>query len=116
MFIRDRFPPRPRQREGVGRGSDGQGRGRARRKRGQTEPANMGKHIQHPRVLGQTGGKGVVRALVKEQAGFLPAGHIGQIGRAVHRHRDRRADRARQNQRFFVQPLQPCLLYTSRCV
>ena len=66
----------------------------------------MRKHIQHPRAARQTGGKGVVGALVIEQAGFLPAHQIGHIGRAVHRHRDRAINGTTEDRHVLVQTFQ----------
>ena len=57
--------------------------------------------------LRQTGGKGVVRPLVKEKPGLLPAHQVGQIGGTVHRHGDRPRDLTGQNPGLLGQPLQP---------
>ncbi|MDT8322164.1 MAG: hypothetical protein RQ826_16735, partial [Xanthomonadales bacterium] len=47
------------------------------RQRRQTKATHMGKHIQHPPATRQPRGKGVVVALIQEQAGFLATQQIG---------------------------------------
>ena len=49
----------------------------------------MGKHVKHPCLPRQSGGEGVVGALVVEEPRLLPPGQIGHVGRTVHRHRHR---------------------------
>ena len=75
------------------------------RKRRKGKAADMREHVEHPRALGKPGGEGVVGALIKKQAGFLPAGQIGHIDRAIHGHCNRGLGRlADQNGMLFVQP------------
>ena len=77
------------------------------RKRRQSEPADMGKHVQHPRALRQPRGKGMVRTLVEEQPCLLPAHQIGHIGGPVHPDGHRRCRRiAQQHGIHIVQPFQ----------
>ena len=66
----------------------------------------MGKHIQDRRTAGKAGGKGMVRALVIKEAGFLAAHDIGHIGGPVHRHRDRRIDLACKKRGLLSQAFQ----------
>ena len=66
----------------------------------------MGEHVQHPRPPRQPRGKGMVRALVIEEARLLPPRHIRHVNRAIHRHRHRALHAAAQHRRLFRQPFQ----------
>ena len=88
------------------RAVDRQRRGRARRQRRQREAADMGEDVEHAPPARQPRREGVVRPLVVEEPGLLPLREVGEIDRAVHRHRDRPVERAREHRRVVVEPLE----------
>ena len=98
-----------RQRQRGGGAIDGNGGGCAARQTSEREAADMGEDVEHIGALRQPRGEGVVRALVEEKAGLLTADQIGHVGRAVHRRRKGRIDRAALQPDLCVQPFQrPC--------
>ena len=67
----------------------------------------MAEHIQNTRPPRQPCGKGMIGALVKEQAGFLATHDIGHVDRTIHRHRQGCCRRlARQHIHAFFQTFQ----------
>ena len=67
----------------------------------------MGEDVQHPRPPRQPRGECVVRALIEEKPGLLPAQHVGHIGGAVHLDRHRPVNAAAQNHGFLGQAFKP---------
>ena len=67
----------------------------------------MGEDVEHRPPAPEPRREGVVRPLVVEEPGLLPAREVGEVGRPVHRHLDRPVERRPEHRPLGIESLEP---------